>query len=98
MVEKGFRVMNTRVCGILLSCSRGEHHVNNEKILGISRDGCFAEYIKVPGHRWKTNTKDIRPEVAAPKNRLVMRCTRQVKQMQKVKPWVLLGWAPLGNF
>ncbi len=55
------------ICNTCFQCSRGEKHVcTNEKILGISHDGAFAEYIKVPAHIvWKTDTRKIRPEVAA---------------------------------
>lgn len=55
------------VCNVCFQCRRGEKHVcTNEKILGISYDGAFAEYIKVPAHIvWKTDTTKIRPEVAA---------------------------------
>ncbi len=55
------------VCNTCFQCSRGEKHVcTNEKILGISHDGAFAEILKVPAHIvWKTDTKKIRPEVAA---------------------------------
>ncbi|MBI2483952.1 alcohol dehydrogenase catalytic domain-containing protein [Candidatus Uhrbacteria bacterium] len=55
------------VCNTCFQCRRGEKHVcTNEKILGISHDGAFAEYIKVPGHIvWKTDTTKIRPEIAA---------------------------------
>jgi len=38
----------------------------HDKIIGISHDGCFAEYIKIPARcLWPTNIKKIRPEVAA---------------------------------
>jgi threonine 3-dehydrogenase len=55
------------VCNACYQCLRGEHHVcTNEKILGISHDGGFAEYAKVPQHIvWVTNTGRIRPEIAA---------------------------------
>ena len=54
------------VCNQCYQCTRGEHHVcTNEKILGISQDGGFAEYAKVPAHIvWPTDTDKIRPEVA----------------------------------
>jgi len=55
------------VCNVCYQCQRGEHHVcTNERILGISQDGGFAEYIKVPEHIvWVTDTGRIRPEIAA---------------------------------
>ncbi len=37
-----------------------------EKIIGITRDGGFAEYIKLPASvLWRTDTTKIRPEVGA---------------------------------
>ena len=37
------------VCGMCLQCLNGELHVcADDKIIGISHDGCFAEYIKLP--------------------------------------------------
>jgi len=53
------------VCNKCFQCLRGEKHVcTNEKILGISHDGGFAEYVKLPAHIvWKTDTTKIRPEL-----------------------------------
>lgn len=55
------------VCNQCYQCRKGEQHVcTNEKILGISHDGGFAEYAKVPEHIvWVTDTGAIRPEIAA---------------------------------
>jgi len=55
------------VCGTCWQCRHGQEHVClNEKILGISLDGCFAEYLQVPAKAlWPTDLSRIRPEVAA---------------------------------
>ena len=55
------------VCNKCYQCLHGQKNVcTNEKILGISVDGGFAEYAKVPAQVvWKTDTGKIRPEVAA---------------------------------
>lgn len=55
------------VCGKCHQCLIGQTHVcTDEKILGISMDGGFAEYIKLPARvLWKTDTRKIRREVAA---------------------------------
>ena len=55
------------ICGTCYQCQRGETHVcTREKIIGISRDGCFAEYIQLPAKAlWKTDLGAIRPEVGA---------------------------------
>jgi threonine 3-dehydrogenase len=45
----------------------GDTHVcAKDKIIGISMDGCFAEYLKLPAKSlWRTDLAKIRPEVAA---------------------------------
>ena len=55
------------ICGTCYQCQRGETHVcARDKIIGISRDGCFAEYLQLPAKSlWKTDLSKIRPEVAA---------------------------------
>jgi threonine 3-dehydrogenase len=78
VVERGADVTRVRigdmvaaeshiVCGMCLQCLNGELHVcANDKIIGISHNGCFAEYIKLPARcLWPTNLNKIRPEVAA---------------------------------
>ena len=55
------------VCGVCHQCRVGDLHVcADDKIIGISRDGCFAEYVKLPAKAlWPTDLRKIRPEVAA---------------------------------
>lgn len=55
------------VCGTCYQCRLGEYHVcANERIIGVSMDGCFAEYVKIPAKAlWPTDLSKIRPEVAA---------------------------------
>lgn len=55
------------VCGVCHQCRVGDLHVcADDKIIGISRDGCFAEYVKLPAKAlWPTDLNRIRPEVAA---------------------------------
>lgn len=54
------------VCNRCHQCLIGQRHVCvNEKIIGISQDGGFAEYIKLPANvLWPTDAAKIRPEVA----------------------------------
>jgi threonine 3-dehydrogenase len=54
------------VCGRCHQCLIDQRHVCvNEKIIGISQDGGFAEYIKLPAKvLWRTDAAKIRPEVA----------------------------------
>lgn len=55
------------VCGVCYQCRAGDLHVcADDKIIGISTDGCFAEYVKLPASAlWPTDLAKIRPEVAA---------------------------------
>jgi threonine 3-dehydrogenase len=55
------------ICGTCYQCRHGDTHVcAKDKIIGISTDGCFAEYLKLPVRSlWKTDLTKIRPEVAA---------------------------------
>lgn len=55
------------ICGTCHQCRVGDSHVcARDKIIGISLDGCFAEYIKLPAKAlWPTDLSRIRPEVAA---------------------------------
>ena len=55
------------ICGTCYQCRHGDTHVcAKDKIIGISTDGCFAEYLVLPARSlWKTDLTKIRPEVAA---------------------------------
>lgn len=55
------------VCGTCFQCRVGDTHVcAKDKIIGISTDGCFAQYVKLPAKAlWPTDLDKIRPEVAA---------------------------------
>lgn len=55
------------ICGVCYQCRVGDTHVcAKDRIIGISMDGCFAEYLKLPAKAlWPTDLGRIRPEVAA---------------------------------
>ena len=55
------------VCGHCYQCRLGQEHVcANDRIIGVSVDGCFADVVKLPAKAlWKTDLTKIRPEVAA---------------------------------
>ncbi len=68
-------------CGKCHQCKIGDAHVcSDHKIIGISTDGCFADYVKLPARElWKTDVDLIRPEVAAiqePFGNAVHACSR----------------------
>ncbi len=68
-IEKGGLVSGDShvTCGRCYQCRIGEEHVcMNEAILGISIDGIFAEYVKVPARNlWAVDESRVRPEIAA---------------------------------
>jgi len=88
------------VCGACYQCRLGEYHVcANEKIIGVSVDGCFAEYVKLPAKAlWPTDLSRIRPEVAAvqePFGNAVHACQITDLRGQSV---VILGTGTIGLF
>ncbi|MEK7617999.1 MAG: alcohol dehydrogenase catalytic domain-containing protein, partial [Patescibacteria group bacterium] len=88
------------VCNQCYQCLRGQKEVcTNEKILGISHDGGFAEYAKVPAHIvWKTDTSKIRPEIAAMQEPFGNAVHAASKVDVKGKTVAIFGLGPIGMF
>ncbi|MDO8482303.1 MAG: alcohol dehydrogenase catalytic domain-containing protein [bacterium] len=88
------------VCNKCFQCLRGEKHVcTNEKILGISHDGGFAEFVKLPAHIvWKTDTKAIRPELGAMQEPFGNAVHAATKVPLKGKTIAVFGLGPIGLF
>lgn len=87
-------------CGECATCRAGKSHVClQERILGISTDGVFAEVAKLPAKiLWKTDTARIRPEVAAvqePFGNAVHACSVAPMRDQRV---VIIGTGTIGLF
>jgi threonine 3-dehydrogenase len=55
------------ICGVCYQCRTGQTHIcSQDTIIGIGRNGCFAEYIKLPANvLWPTDPRKIRMKVAA---------------------------------
>jgi threonine 3-dehydrogenase len=55
------------ICGTCYQCRIGQTHIcSQDVIIGIGRDGCFAEYIKLPANvLWPTDPRKIKMKVAA---------------------------------
>ncbi|PID81802.1 theronine dehydrogenase [bacterium DOLZORAL124_64_63] len=55
------------ICGTCYQCHIGQTHIcARDVIIGIARDGCFAEYIKLPANvLWPTDPRKIKMKVAA---------------------------------
>jgi threonine 3-dehydrogenase len=79
---------------------RGQKEVcTKEKILGISHDGGFAEFAKVPAHiLWKTDTGKIRPEIAAMQEPFGNAVHAASKVDLKDKTVAIFGLGPIGMF
>jgi threonine 3-dehydrogenase len=88
------------VCGVCYQCRVGDSHVcADDKIIGISEDGCFAEYVKLPARAlWRTDITKIRPEVAAiqePFGNAVHACTKVNLRGKRV---AIVGCGTIGLF
>lgn len=88
------------VCNKCFQCLHGEKNVcTNEKILGISYDGGFAEFVKLPAHIiWKTDTKAIRPELAACQEPFGNAVHAGSKVPLQGKTIAIFGLGPIGLF
>lgn len=88
------------ICGACYQCRIGDTHVcADDKIIGISQDGCFAEAVKLPAKAlWRTNIDKIRPEVAAvqePFGNAVHACTKVNLRGKRV---AIVGCGTIGLF
>ncbi|HEX4774542.1 MAG TPA: zinc-binding dehydrogenase [Candidatus Saccharimonadales bacterium] len=87
-------------CGKCYQCRLGEANVcMNESILGITIDGVFTEYAKLPAKNlWSIDESRIRPEVAAimdPFGNAVHALTKVDVRGQRV---AIFGCGPIGLF
>ena len=88
------------ICGSCYQCRVGDTHVcADNKIIGISTDGCFADVVKLPARMlWATDVKKVRPEVAAlqePFGNAVYACTKVNLRGKRV---AILGCGTIGLF
>jgi threonine 3-dehydrogenase len=88
------------ICGTCYQCRIGDTHVcADNKIIGISTDGCFADLVKLPARLlWPTDVKKIRPEVAAlqePFGNAVHACTKVSLRGKRV---AIIGCGTIGLF
>ena len=87
-------------CGRCYQCRQGQMHIcSDDRIIGVSRDGGFAEFIKLPARvLWPTDTDKIGLEVAAiqePFGNAVHACTRVDLRGKTVG---VFGLGPIGLF
>ncbi len=54
------------ICHVCDLCRTGNGHIcRNTKIIGVDRDGCFAEYVALPAENAWIDPPDMPPEIAA---------------------------------
>ena len=111
IVEVGDKVQNARVgdyvsaeshvtCGLCYQCRTGQAHMCPQTtILGVDRDGAFANYIVVPQKViWQNNRSLLPPEIATlqePFGNAVFATMNQDLSGQSV---AVLGSGPIGLF
>ncbi|OGZ58502.1 MAG: hypothetical protein A3B96_01505 [Candidatus Spechtbacteria bacterium RIFCSPHIGHO2_02_FULL_43_15b] len=87
-------------CGRCFQCKIGEEEVcKDQTILGVSTNGIFAKYAKIPAKNlWEVDFSRIRPEVAAildPFGNAVHACSKVDLRGKRVG---ILGCGPIGMF
>lgn len=87
-------------CGRCFQCRVGEEEVcASQKILGVSTDGVFAEFIKIPAKNlWQVDFTRVRPEISAmfdPFGNAVHACSKVDLGGKRV---AILGCGPIGMF
>lgn len=87
------------VCGECLQCRIGQQHVcSNLRILGVDRDGCFAEYVAIPARGVWKNDPEIPQEFASVQDPLgnALYCT--LVEPVAGKSVLIIGDGPVGLF
>jgi threonine 3-dehydrogenase len=87
-------------CGRCFQCRIGEEEVcQDQAILGVSIDGVFAEYIKIPAKNlWAVDFDRVRPEIASmfdPFGNAVHACSKVDLRGKRI---AVLGCGPIGLF
>ena len=101
-IKKGDNVSGDShvTCGRCFQCRVGEEEVcQDQAILGVSIDGIFAQYVKLPAKNlWVVDFARIRPEIAAmfdPFGNAVHACSKVDMRGKRV---AILGCGPIGMF
>lgn len=87
-------------CGRCFQCHMGEQEVcQDQAILGVSIDGIFAEYVKIPAKNlWGVDFTRVRPEVAAMFDPFGNAVHAVSKVDLRGKRIAILGCGPIGMF
>jgi threonine 3-dehydrogenase len=87
-------------CGLCFQCKSGSPHMcPNTSIIGVDRDGCFAEYLAVPEKiLWRTDRSKLQPEIAALQESFGGAVRSSLVHDPKNKNVAVLGCGPIGLF
>ena len=87
-------------CGSCSQCeSQTPHMCPNTEIIGVDRDGCFAEYISVPEKvLWHTNRSKLNPKIAALQEAFGGAVRASLAHNPRGKTVAVLGCGPIGLF
>ena len=86
-------------CMTCYQCRAGQPHIcNNLEILGVDRDGCFAEYIALPTASLVKNHPDIPPEMASVQDPLGNAVYSVLATNVSGKTMAIFGLGPIGMF
>jgi len=87
-------------CGMCYQCRTGQAHMcPNTEILGVDREGCFAEYVCVPEKViWRNNRNKIPPETACLQEPFGNAVFATMHQDITGKSVAILGCGPIGLF
>lgn len=87
------------VCHVCFQCRTGQAHVcQNCKIIGVDRDGSFAEYVAVPELAVWKNSPGLRPELASIQEPLGNAVQAALVEDVAGKTVAVLGCGPTGLF
>ena len=111
VVEVGGDVRNVKVgdyvsaeshitCGLCYQCRTGQAHMcPNTEILGVDREGCFAEFVAVPEKViWRNNRACNPPETACLQEPFGNAVFATLNQDITGKSVAILGCGPIGLF
>ena len=85
------------VCGYCTQCMLGEKHVcQNTSILGVDRDGCFAEYVAIPEANLWFNDPLIPMDIAPIQEPLGNAINTVLSGETRGKTMAVFGCGPIG--
>jgi len=85
------------ICGHCVQCMLGEKHVcQNTSILGVDRDGCFAEYVAIPEANLWFNDPAIPLDIAPIQEPLGNAINTVLSGETRGKTMAVFGCGPIG--